>query len=361
MRVILAGGGTGGHLFPGLAVARELKRRDPTTEIMFVGTSRGLEARLLPQEGFPLFTLPVRGIQGRGVRGWLQALYGVPASVFRSLAILRRLRPDLVLGLGGYASGPLVLAAKLLGLRCAILEQNLVPGLTNRVLGRLVDRVFVSYPESLGHFPARKALVTGNPVRWSELPPRERDEKFTIVIFGGSAGAHRLNVAALEAAKQLQEEAVRLRLIHQTGEADRGWVEEAYRKLPFEVEVHAFIDRMDEAYGRADLVVCRAGATTVAELTALGKAAILIPYPYATQDHQRRNAEALKSAGAAAVILDAELSGSRLAEAIRDLAADREKVQAMAAAARRLGRPQAAETIAELCRGLVGDGAARGI
>jgi UDP-N-acetylglucosamine--N-acetylmuramyl-(pentapeptide) pyrophosphoryl-undecaprenol N-acetylglucosamine transferase len=354
VRVILAGGGTGGHLFPGLAVARELERRDPTTEIMFVGTSRGIEARVLPREGFPLVTLPVRGIQGRGARGWLQALYAVPASLLRSLGILRRFRPDLVIGLGGYASGPLVLAAKALGLRAAILEQNVAPGLTNRVLGRLVDRVFVAYPESLAHFPPGKAIVVGNPVRWSELPEVRRDEKFTVVVFGGSAGAHRLNVATVDAARRLNERAQGLRLIHQTGEADRGWVLEAYRTLPLEVEVHAFIERMDEAYARADLVVCRAGATTIAELTALGKAAILVPYPYAAEDHQRRNAEALAAAGAAEVILDAELTGSRLAEAILALASDRQRIRAMEAAARRLGNPGAAAAIAEHCRALGG-------
>jgi len=217
MRVILAGGGTGGHLFPGLAVAREFQRRDAMTEILFVGTEQGIEARVLPQEGFKLETLSVKGLRGRGLRGFLDALYGVPASLLRSLRLIREFRPDLIIGLGGYASGPLLLAGKIKGIRCAIMEQNLRPGFTNKILARLMDRVFTSYQESAGYFPGARVRETGNPVRWRKLPEVKKGEKFTLLIFGGSAGAHRINVAVVDALEKLTDMAPKLHVIHQTG------------------------------------------------------------------------------------------------------------------------------------------------
>ena len=353
MRVIVAGGGTGGHLFPGLAVAREFQRRDAMTEILFVGTEQGIEAKVLPKEGFKLETLAVRGLKGRGLRGLLDALYGVPASVLRSLGIIRGFRPDCVIGLGGYASGPLLLAAKLSGIRCAIMEQNLRPGFTNKVLARWVDRVFTAYADSAGYFPGARVLETGNPVRWRTLPAMVKNEKFTLLIFGGSAGAHRINLAVVEALKQLADVKSELCVLHQTGQADYAAIKAAYGALPFESEVTPFIDKMDEAYGRADLVLCRAGATTVAELTAFGKAAILVPYPYAIYDHQRGNAQALEQRGAAEMILDQELNGARLAQRIRSYLMDRSRIERMAAAALAMGRPEAAARIVEECYALV--------
>jgi len=353
MRVILAGGGTGGHLFPGLAVAREFQQRDAMTEILFVGTQQGIEVRALPREGFQLETIPVRGLKGRGLHGVFDALYGVPAALLRSLGIIRRFRPDLIIGLGGYASGPLLLAGKLKVIRCAIMEQNLRPGFTNKILARFVDRVFTSYPESGAYFPAGKILETGNPIRWRKLPEAQRSEKFTLLIFGGSAGAHRINVAAIEAMKQLIDLASVLRVIHQTGQADFASIKAVYATLPFEAETTPFIDQMDRAYAQADLVLCRAGATTVAELTALGKAAILVPYPYAIYDHQRWNAQTLQDRGAAEMILDQVLSGEILAARIRSYLSDRGSVERMASAARALGRPEAAARIVEECYTLV--------
>lgn len=354
MRVILAGGGTGGHLFPGLAVAREFQERDVNSTIMFVGTEQGIETRVIPAEGLELELIPVKGLKGRGLRGWVDALYGIPAGLYRSLAIIRKFRPDLVIGLGGYASGPCVLAAKLIRLPCAIMEQNLRPGFTNRALARVVDRIFTSYPESAGYFPGARVVDTGNPVRWRKLPQLEGSEKFTLLIFGGSAGAHRVNMAAVDALAQLQDLGAELRVIHQTGQADFPSVQRAYGALPFERDVAPFIHRMDEAYAKADLVICRAGASTVAELTAFGKAAILVPYPYAIDDHQRWNAEALRGRGAAEMILDRELSGGPLAERIRGYFSDRGRLQAMAAAARALGRPDAAARIVNECYALAG-------
>jgi UDP-N-acetylglucosamine--N-acetylmuramyl-(pentapeptide) pyrophosphoryl-undecaprenol N-acetylglucosamine transferase len=352
MRVIFAGGGTGGHLFPGLAVAREFQRRDAMTEILFVGTDKGIEARVLPREGFPLETITVKGLKGRGVRGLLDALYGIPAGLLQSLGIVKRFRPDCILGLGGYASGPLLLAAKLRGIRCAIMEQNLQPGFTNKVLARFVDKIFTSYRETASYLPSEKVLETGNPVRWQRLPDAPKGEKFTLLIFGGSAGAHRINMAVLDALKQMTDLASQLRIVHQTGAADFPAISKAYQALPFDAEALPFIDTMDDAYARADLVLCRAGATTVAELTAFGKAAILIPYPYAIYDHQRWNAQALADKGAAEMMLDQELNGAALAVRLRAYVADQKKIELMARAALAMGRPEAAARIVDECYAL---------
>jgi len=353
MRVIFAGGGTGGHLFPGLAVARELQQRDSVTEILFVGTAQGIEARVIPQERFRLETIPVRGLKGRGVSGVLDAVWGIPAGLLRSLKIIRNFRPDIIIGLGGYASGPVLLAGKLRGLRCVIMEQNLQPGFTNKFLARFVDRVFTSYRESSAYFSGGKVLETGNPVRWRKLPTVARSEKFVLLVFGGSAGAHRINLAVVDAMKRLTDLGGGLQVIHQTGQADFAAIKEVYNSLPFEAEVLPFIEKMDEAYASADLVLCRAGATTVAELTAFGKPAVLVPYPYAIYDHQRRNAQALQDQGAAEMILDQELNGDLLAERIRAYVADRGKIRRMAAAARVMGRPEAAARIVDECYALV--------
>ena len=353
MRVIFAGGGTGGHLFPGLAVAREFQRRAAATEILFVGTEQGIEFRVLPKEGFKLATLTVKGLKGKGLRGVFDALYGVPASLLRSRAIIRRFRPDCIVGLGGYASGPLLLAGRLARIRCAIMEQNLRPGFTNKLLARWVDRVFTAYRESVNYFPRARVVETGNPVRWQKLPEVAKRAKFSLLVFGGSAGARRINFAVAAALKQLTDLKAELFVTHQTGSADFAAIKEAYAALPFEAEVTPFIDQMDRAYAQADLVLCRAGATTVAELTAFGKAAILVPYPYAIYDHQRGNAQALRDRGAADMILDQELTGEILAERIRSYLSDRERIEKMAAVARSMGRPDAAARIVDECYALV--------
>jgi UDP-N-acetylglucosamine--N-acetylmuramyl-(pentapeptide) pyrophosphoryl-undecaprenol N-acetylglucosamine transferase len=352
MRIVFAGGGTGGHLFPGLAVAREFQRRDGKTEILFIGTEQGIEYRVLPKEGFKLETLTVKGMKGRGLRGLLDALYGVPAGLLRSLAILGRFRPDCVIGLGGYASGPVLMAAKLKRIRCAIMEQNLRPGFTNKLLARWVDRVFTAYRESADYFPGARVLETGNPVRWTIVPQVKRNDKFTLLVFGGSAGARRINYAVVDALKLLDDLKNNIAITHQTGQLDYNAIKHAYASLPFDALVTPFIDHMDEAYAGADLVLCRAGAMTIAELTVCGKAAILVPYPYAIYDHQRSNAESLQARGAAAMILDRELTGEVLAERIRGYFTDRAGLERMAAAARALGRPDAAVRIVDACYGL---------
>ncbi len=353
MKLIMAGGGTGGHLFPGLAVAREFQKRDKMTHILFVGTESGIESRVLPREGFPLELLPIKGIKGRGLRGLLEALYGVPMSFCDSLRIIRRFRPDCILGLGGYASGPFLLAGKIKSIPCVILEQNLRPGLTNRILSGMVDRIFTTFEESATYLPGSKVLQTGNPVRWESLPKMNKSGGFTLLIFGGSAGAHRINLCVMEALDKLRDLAPEIRLIHQTGEADFARVRDAYLSLPFRAEVFPFIEKMDEAYARADLVLCRAGATTIAELTNFGKPAILVPYPYAAHDHQRLNAQALKNRGAAEMLLDPELSGEALASRVRSLFHDRGKLEAMGQSARELAKPEAAKRIVDECYALV--------
>jgi UDP-N-acetylglucosamine--N-acetylmuramyl-(pentapeptide) pyrophosphoryl-undecaprenol N-acetylglucosamine transferase len=352
MRVIFAGGGTGGHLFPGLAVAREFQRRDGRAEILFVGTEQGIEFRVLPKEGFKLETLTVKGIKGRGLRGIMDALYGVPAGFLRSLAIIRKFRPDCIIGLGGYASGPLLLAGRVSGVCCAIMEQNLRPGFTNKILARLVQRVFTSYAQSAKFFRGARLVETGNPVRWQKLPEMKKREKLSLLVFGGSAGARRINFAVVDALKEATDLKSELFVRHQTGQVDYAAIQEAYAALPFEAEVTPFIDRMDEAYAGADLVLCRAGATTLAELTAFGKAAILVPYPYAIYDHQRHNAQALQERGAAEMILDQELNGRVLAARIRVYLSDRKRIDSMAGAARTMGRPDAAARIVDECYAL---------
>jgi UDP-N-acetylglucosamine--N-acetylmuramyl-(pentapeptide) pyrophosphoryl-undecaprenol N-acetylglucosamine transferase len=233
------------------------------------------------------------------------------------------------------------------------MEQNLRPGFTNRFLARFVDRIFTSYRESAAHFSSGQVLETGNPVRWRQLPEVKRGDKFVLLVFGGSAGAHRINLAVVDAMKELSDLAARLQVIHQTGHADFAAIKEVYDSLRFDAEVLPFIEKMDEAYARADLVLCRAGATTLAELTAFGKAAILVPFPYAIYDHQRWNAQALQDRGAAEMILDQEINGELLAGRIRSYILDPSRLERMAAAARAMGRPEAAARIVDECYVLV--------
>lgn len=353
MRLIMAGGGTGGHLFPGLAVAEEFRRRDEDVQILFVGSRWGIESRVVPQHAFAIEMLPVRGLKGRGFKGLREALVGVPQSIWRSLRIIGRFRPHCIIGLGGYASGPLLLAGAARRVRCAIMEQNVRPGLTNRVLGWIVDRVFTSYAESDGYFPRGKVMLVGTPVRWKRLPDVPKSAAFTLLVVGGSAGAHRLNRIVPEAMALLGELAQSLRVVHQTGSADLEAVKAAYASLPCDAQVLAFIDRMDEAYAAADLVLCRAGASTLSEVCAFGKAAILVPYPYAVHDHQRLNAEALCAADAAEMILEEELSGANLARTLRRLYQDEARRKAMGRAAAELAKLEAAAAIVDECYALV--------
>ncbi|MBP1711988.1 MAG: murG [Deltaproteobacteria bacterium] len=358
MKVLIAGGGTGGHLFPALALAEAFKERDPRNEILFVGSRRGLEGSLVEKEGYALMTIDLASLKGKSWFQKIRALLVVPRSLIQAAGVLRSFRPDWVMGVGGYASGPVVLAAWALGYKTFLQEQNVFPGLSNRILGRFVERAFISFAESAGHFPAGKAILTGNPVR-----RRIRAEKraaashpFTLLIFGGSQGAHRLNQvmgATLPLLKDLQG---KIRIIHQTGERDFPEFRETYQREGFEAEVHPFIYDMDRVYGQADLVLCRAGATTLFELMASGKPAILVPYPYAANDHQTLNAENLVRAGAALRVADGELSPEIVNRLLRELAADPRRLKEMGEKALALARPEAAREIVNLCYETAGHG-----
>jgi UDP-N-acetylglucosamine--N-acetylmuramyl-(pentapeptide) pyrophosphoryl-undecaprenol N-acetylglucosamine transferase len=346
--VLVAAGGTGGHLFPGIAVADELVPRDRSTRVVFAGTPRGLESRIVPGAGYSLELLPILPLVGIGAARTLRGLLALPRGLARSLALVRRLRPAAVLGVGGYAGGPVTLLAALLGVRAVVLEPNASPGFTNRVLRPFVAAAACAYEEARAAFGA-KGVLTGNPVRggFASLPAREHREPLTLLAFGGSQGSRALNRALVAALPALPGRE-RLLVVHQTGPAMRDEVEAAYRAAGRPAEVVAFLDDMEARFGEADLVLCRAGATTCAELCVAGKAAILVPFALAAQDHQTRNARALEAKGAARVLEEEGLDGESLALAVRSLVEDPGRIAAMGAAARRLGRPDAAARVADL-------------
>jgi len=345
--VVIAGGGTGGHLFPGLALADELVARG--CAVTFVGTAAGIEAREVPAAGYPLRLVPGRQLRGGGP---VRAAAGLVAAVQGALhcrALLGELRPQLVVGVGGYASVAAVLAARLRGTPTILLEQNAIPGAANRLLGRIARRVCVGFEATVARFPPGRAVHTGNPIRGSILAGSVRPPGAPpgILVFGGSQGAHRLNAAMLDAARLLGPAAQRLTIVHQTGRDDVDEVRRGYAALGITARVEPFITDMAAAYASADVALSRAGAMSCAELTAVGLPSILVPYPHAADDHQRFNAQILVDAGAAHMILDHDLTGDRLAASLAPLLADPSRRAAMAAAARNLGRPQAAQHVAD--------------
>lgn len=355
MRIIIAGGGTGGHLFPGIAIAEEFKGRGAENEALFVGTEKGIEARVLPKLGWAVSFISAEGIKGKGVLSKIRALYKLIPGFFESIRIIKGFRPDVVIGVGGYASAPLLMAARFLKIRTAIHEQNALPGMTNRTLEKVVNKVFVSFPDSAGFFPEGKVVVSGNPLRREILKGLQGSEvrgqgsegkKPTILVFGGSLGAHRINMAVLEMIRHVNEPD-RWRIIHQTGEKDYKEIKEGYIGADWQADVRPFIYDMASAYSEADLVICRAGATTVAELTAAGKPAILIPYPFAADDHQRVNAESLVKVGGGVMLLEKELTGERLAAEVERLLDDRDGLRKMGERARTVARLDAAKVVVD--------------
>jgi UDP-N-acetylglucosamine--N-acetylmuramyl-(pentapeptide) pyrophosphoryl-undecaprenol N-acetylglucosamine transferase len=366
VRVLIAGGGTGGHLYPGIALARELLRRDGSTEVTFVGTAQGIEATVVPREHFALDLIRVAGLKGKSrlvrARGFLL----LPVAAADAWRVLSKRRPDIVIGVGGFASGPVVALAAARGYPTMLLEQNALPGITNRLLARVVRAAAVNFEAALAYFP-RTGFVAGNPVR-PEFFPAGSEEKHDasarpfdsvdsaggvnlaqgrVLIFGGSQGAHAINVAMVEAASRLAASGIRLAITHQTGERDLDLVRAAYADAGLAARVEAFIYEIDREMKAADVVICRAGATTLAELAASGTPAILVPLPTATDDHQRRNAEVVARAGAAVALEERELTGDTLAAAITTLVGDAERRRRMAIAARQLARPDAAQRIAD--------------
>jgi UDP-N-acetylglucosamine--N-acetylmuramyl-(pentapeptide) pyrophosphoryl-undecaprenol N-acetylglucosamine transferase len=361
--VVIAGGGTGGHLYPGIAVARELLARRPDAQVSFAGTAHGIEARVVPREGFPLDLIRSAGLKGKSIADRARGAMLVPLGLLDSSAIVTARRPHLVIGVGGYSSGPVVLAAALRGVPTMLLEQNAAPGLTNRLLRPFVRAAAVSF-ESTRRFFGAKAFVSGNPVRPEFLqavePLRESGANDDasgggILVFGGSQGAHAINLAMVAAAPQLATGGHAVRLAHQTGERDVEMVRAGYRQAGLQAEVEPFFFDMGRRLRSADLIVCRAGATTLAEITAAGKPAILIPLPTATDDHQRRNAETLASAGAAEMLRQSDATGAVLAQRIDRLMRDSAARERMAAAARALARPDAAKVIVDRALALIGD------
>jgi UDP-N-acetylglucosamine--N-acetylmuramyl-(pentapeptide) pyrophosphoryl-undecaprenol N-acetylglucosamine transferase len=351
--MLIAGGGTGGHLFPGIALAEEVTTRHPKNEVIFVGTRRGLEARVVPDCGYKLEVISARGLKGMGPIRLLRALLVLPLSFAESWRILRKYRPDVVVGVGGYASGPVVLAAWLQRVPTAVQEQNALPGLTNRILGHFVKIVFIAFAESRRYFPAGKIQLIGNPIRRmlldNYLRSRRAHDKFTVLVFGGSQGAQGINDRVVEALDDLGELKSELHFIHQTGTKDLDRIRGEYARRGFSAEVVDFIVDMSTAYARAELVICRAGAATLAELTVCKKASILIPFPAAADNHQEVNAQAMVAGGAALMFRESELTGRRLAEQIRRLKADPNALSKMERQAALLGRPEASKELADVC------------
>ncbi|MGB8331083.1 MAG: undecaprenyldiphospho-muramoylpentapeptide beta-N-acetylglucosaminyltransferase [Polyangiales bacterium] len=355
-RIMVAGGGTGGHLFPGLAVVEELRRRVPGLEVKFVGTARGIEARLLPGRGEALDLLEVTPLKGQGLGARFKSFARIPTAMMQASFLMRDFAPDLVLGVGGYASGPVLLSAALSGRPTALLEQNAHVGMTNRMLARFVDRAYITFEQTAAVFGKRKSRLTGNPVRQEFVEYARRaiadPEGFesragTVLVLGGSQGARKINEDVPRALARAGIARRRIEVIHQTGEAMRDQVETTYRELGIRATVVTFIDEIARAYASAALVVARAGATTLAELCAIGRPSILIPFPFAADDHQTKNAKALEAQSASICVPESELEVDSLGDLINALLDDPATRQVMARAAREHGRPDAAAAIVD--------------
>ncbi len=353
MRIVIAGGGTGGHLFPGIAIAEEFLKRNDLTRIIFIGTKKGIESKLLGQLSYELKEIDIEGVKGRGGKALVRVAYQIPKSIWQSRHILKQFNPHIVVGVGGYASGPAVLVAHFMRTPTAIAEQNAIPGITNRILGNFADKIFVTYAQTKTYFPQEKVILSGNPVRAAFIVERgkekEKKDYRHLLIFGGSQGAEAINKSIIDMLPQLQSIKNKIHIVHQTGSRQLEEVKRTYEQFGIGAKVEPFIVDMAGAYADADLIICRAGATSLAEITAAGKAAILIPYPWAANDHQLKNAQALASEGAAVLITERELSGSVLFSAIDNLLRDEQKLRRMEENSLRLSRIDAASTIVDNC------------
>jgi UDP-N-acetylglucosamine--N-acetylmuramyl-(pentapeptide) pyrophosphoryl-undecaprenol N-acetylglucosamine transferase len=366
MRAILAGGGTGGHVIPALAIANELKI-SYGAEVLFMGTARGIENRLVPAAGYPLQLVRVGALKNVNLVTRLKTAFDLPRAVWDAGRMLNQFAPDVVIGVGGYASGPAMLAALVKHIPTLAFEPNVVPGFANRMVARFVSAAAVHFAETAKYF--RHAEVTGVPVRQAFFEiavlaaNKKRGAVPTLLVFGGSQGAHAINEAMIRCLPVLQQEAPGIHIIHQTGERDYNDALAAYRGLQdtacasaasFTFEVFKFIEDMPAAFARADLVVCRSGASTVAEIAAAGKPAVFVPFPRAADDHQRVNAETLERAGAAVVVEESKLEGVWLAETVAALLQDSSRLQKMSVAARSLAHPNAARDIAAMAARVAG-------
>jgi UDP-N-acetylglucosamine--N-acetylmuramyl-(pentapeptide) pyrophosphoryl-undecaprenol N-acetylglucosamine transferase len=356
--LVVAGGGTGGHLYPGIAVARELLRRVPTARVSFAGTARGLEARVVPKEGFELDMIRSAGLKGKSLTSRIRGAALLPMGLVDAWRIVSRRRPSVVMGVGGYSSGPVVLAAALRGIPTLVLEQNAVPGLTNRLLARWVREAAVTFEETRAHFRGR-AFVAGNPVRREFFTSGDargagRSSGARILVLGGSQGARGINVALVAAAPELARRLPGLDLVHQTGERELDQVRQGYARAGVAARVVAYLDAVADEMTAADLVIARAGATTLAELAAAGRPAVLVPFPAATDDHQRKNAGVVEKAGGAVMLDEGGLTGEKLAGVVAALIADPARLAAMSTAMRTLARPDAAARIVDRLLALAG-------
>ncbi len=352
MNVTITGGGTGGHLFPAIAIAQEFQRRDRMHAIQFIGSARGLEAQVLPRAGYQLQTVNIKGFAGKRILQKVESLLSIVPAIMRACRLLRAFRSEIVIGVGGYISFPAVIAGRMLGLPVALHEQNSVPGLSNRLLGFWAERVFVTYAESMSCFPARKTMHSGLPLRTMPAvdPNEDRDRAMhTVCVLGGSQGAREINRAVIEALPIFENSGIRLRFIHQTGTQDFESVADAYRQHSVQAEVAPFFDDILVRFIASDLVVARAGAGTLAELALCGRASILIPYPFAAGDHQKKNALMFVGQGAAQLLESHELNSAVLAQQIIDLIGAPERLQQMSQQARLLAHPQAAQIIVDEC------------
>jgi len=362
MRCVIAGGGTGGHLFPGISIAEAFMDKEQGNDVLFIGTERGIEARVLAEGKFPLKTIEVKPLKGMSPIETLRAMWAIPKAIRQAFRILKEFRPQMVIGVGGYASGPTVVAASLLRIKRAIHEQNMVPGMTNRWLKWISQRIFVSFEETKHYFPKTKTIVTGMPIRKSLLScvseqkthrvAGKEGERFTVLIFGGSGGAHRINWAMIEALDALAGIKSSLRVIHQTGTTDLDFVSRGYQEKGFDALVRPFFENMVSCYATSDVVICRAGASTIAELAVCGKAAILVPYPHAAHQHQLLNAQKLVAMGAARMIRDEALGGASLSHAILQMVNHPEERRTMEGAIQKMARPRAAQEIVDHCYSL---------
>jgi UDP-N-acetylglucosamine--N-acetylmuramyl-(pentapeptide) pyrophosphoryl-undecaprenol N-acetylglucosamine transferase len=350
MKVLIAAGGTGGHIYPGIAVANELLRRHADSEVLFVGTARGLEKKLVPENGFQLALINSAGLKNVGLLGKIKGMAVLPRSFWEARKILRDFKPDVVVGAGGYVSGPVLLTAHFMGVPTIVLDSNALPGFTNRKLAKYVDKAALAFEAAKPYF-GDKAVVTGNPVRheFFEIGPRQPGTKVNLLLFGGSQGAWAINEAMIAALPMLAEVKEKLVITHQTGEANFDTVKAGYENAGWnEVDVRPYIHSIAESFEGADLIICRAGATTCAEVAAAGRAAIMVPFPGAADDHQRRNAEAMANEGACRLLLQSDLSGERLAAEIIGLVDAPEQLTQMGTASRKMARPDAAELTADI-------------
>jgi UDP-N-acetylglucosamine--N-acetylmuramyl-(pentapeptide) pyrophosphoryl-undecaprenol N-acetylglucosamine transferase len=354
MRAILAGGGTGGHVIPAIAIAQELRRRY-AAEVLFIGTERGLEKRLVPAAGFPLQFVKIGALNKVGLATRLKTMFNLPRALFDAGRMLNEFQPDVVIGVGGYASGPAMISALRRRIPTLAFEPNLVPGFANRMITRFVSAAAVHFEQTAQYF--RNPVVTGVPVRpaFFQIPRKPYVPATpTLLVFGGSQGARAINQAMVRAVPELMKRLPGLKVVHQTGERDYDQVYGAYAQAGIPAEVHKFIDDMPGFFARADLVLCRSGASTVAEIAAAGKPAVFVPFPLAADDHQRRNAEALEQAQAAVVIEETRLDEVWLVDSILALLEDPARLAGMAEAARAMAHPNAAKDIAELAAQVAG-------